>query len=230
LASITKLNIEFLNALENGRWDLLPGSVYLKPFTKTCAEALDLDTKELYSIINGVRGEEKPFVPTALEPSAGKRKIDYKLPIVATAVLIIIAVISVILKSDRFNSETVRKSAATAVKSPKKTDEIKWEKPWQRPPANYGFYNSQRLRLEASGSVWACIIADGDTVFAGTLRPGASRTFIAEEKFKITLNRNDHAKGYLNGSILPAIGTGPERLRNYLIEPVRKETTSKNEG
>jgi cytoskeletal protein RodZ len=59
LSALTKINPAFIDALETGRWDLLPGRVYLKPFVKICGEALNLDVSELYGNIDGLTPEDK---------------------------------------------------------------------------------------------------------------------------------------------------------------------------
>jgi cytoskeletal protein RodZ len=47
LQARTKIRKRYLMALEDGDWDLLPGSVYARGFVKTYAEALGLDGKQL---------------------------------------------------------------------------------------------------------------------------------------------------------------------------------------
>lgn len=217
LATITKLNQQFIEALESGRRDLLPGQVYLKPFTKICAEALDLDLKELYRIIDG-ESEEKTDdgIPSAAFAKPEK-SFDYRLPLVIIIGLVIIGLIylTVGFRQDRFPDMSDTEVIPAGSYQPRR--EIKWSRPWERPAAWEGLGLNQRLRIETSDLVWINIIADGDTAFMGFLNPGTGKTFTAREIFALSLGRNDCVTGYFNGEKVPIIGSSLRGLFNYRL-------------
>lgn len=65
----------YLTALEEERWELLPGEAYTKGFLRTYAEFLDLNS-DLYVDEYDARvaaHEEEPFVPDSLAPRARHR-------------------------------------------------------------------------------------------------------------------------------------------------------------
>ena len=213
LAAITRLNEQFIEALESGRRDLLPGQVYLKPFTKICAEALDLDLKELYRIIDGEEKTDDEIPATALSQS--KKGLDYRIPLVIIVGLIIIGLIYLTVRSRDERFPDIGDTDVTPAESHQPRREVKWSRPWERPAAWESAGHNQRLRIEASELVWMSVIADGDTVYAGFLNPGAGKTFTAREEFALSLGRNDCVIGYLNGEKVAEIGSSVRGLFNY---------------
>ena len=226
LSAITKINHAFIEALENGRWDLLPGRIYLKTFTKICAEPLDLDVNQLNSMIDGISGDKpkeespiiaegpKKLVTNNLPPS--KKKTDYKLPIIAVIVLLLIAVASIYVKTRILRPPVTKMEAASSLPF-SNAGPPKWERPWERPAADIAFSNVERLRLEPSAHIWVRVIADGDTVFTGIMQPDSAQTFTAENGFIVSVGKNDKISAYLNGKKVPALGASRGPLRNYPI-------------
>jgi transcriptional regulator with XRE-family HTH domain len=222
MAALTKINASFITALENGRWDLLPGRVYLKPFTKTCAEALGLDPQKMYEKIDGITPEEKKnYVAPASDPTpiaARAKKIDYKLPVVLGSMLIVIVLILITVKTRGFHMLETPKVEVIPAKPFWRREPPKWNKPWERPPLNPEVLTGQRLRLEAKDDIWALVIADQDTVFNGDMPGQTGKTFIADSTFHLSLSRNDKAEAFFNGLKVPAVGVGSKKLYNFLIE------------
>ena len=214
LAVITRLNKRFIEALETGRRDQLPGQVYLKPFTKTCGEALDLDVKALYRIIDGESGgAEKVQKPIELPES--RKRLDYRLPVVliiAAAVCVIIYfAVSMRGKISR-KAETVDVVPAGAVSVRK---EINWSRPWERP----SFYGSrkiwQNLVLMATDSIRISVFSGRDTLYNGILAKGERKVFSSDKELVLSLSRNDCVTGFINGLKDPVIGSGKGKLENY---------------
>ena len=107
-----------------------------------------------------------------------------------------------------------------------KREAPKWSKPWERPPLNPEVLTGQRLRLEAKSDLWAMVIADLDTVFAGDILANTGRTFMADSVFHLSLSRNDKAEAFLNGLKVHAVGVGSKKLYNLLIAPLKDDTTA----
>jgi transcriptional regulator with XRE-family HTH domain len=233
LSAITKISPAFLNAMEDGRWDLLPGRVYLKPFTKLCAEALDLNVKELYEKIDGGLPEDRrkyelpPSDPTPVAPPP--KRVDYKLPIVAISVLIVILLISFAVKTRQFGVGGSQRDVIVPAGAQVKKEEIKWDRPWER-PSSVRYSQNQRLRLETTDEVWVCVVADQDTIFQGIMPPNSGKTFIADSGFRLSLGRNDCVTAYLNGAKVKGVGISPRTLGNFQITPIKEETNSPDEA
>ena len=73
------IRTRYLTALEEERWELLPGEAYTKGFLRTYAEFLDLNS-DLYVDEYDERvaaHEEQPFVPDSLAPG-GRRRLLFR--------------------------------------------------------------------------------------------------------------------------------------------------------
>lgn len=221
LSALTKINPSFIDALESGRWDLLPGRVYLKPFVKICGEALNLDVRELYDKIDGLTPEDKKKYdvpisdPAPLAPVA--QRVDYKIPIVAISVLTIILLISFVVKT-RQKSAGTRGDFVLPARTLFKRGAIKWERPWERPSPYFQDNLSQRLRLETTCEISALVIADQDTLFKGVILSQSGKTFYADSTFRLSLSRNDCVIAFLNGVKVEGIGISSKKLNNFVIQ------------
>ena len=71
-----RIRDRYLNALEEERWELLPGEAYVKGFLRTYAEFLGLDGTlyiDEYNAQAAATDEEPPIVPESLAPGAARR-------------------------------------------------------------------------------------------------------------------------------------------------------------
>ena len=218
LSTITKINQEFIQALEDGRWDLRPGQVYLKPFTKLCAEALGLDYKELVSMIDGV-APPKEIKPNeiALPEKSPRKKLNYKIPLMLIGALILLALAIILVNSRRraatkIDNKTIVPASELSIKR-----EIFWQKDWERPPDNRLYVNRNRLRIENTEKVWVCVVTEGDTLYKNNLSSGQGLTLTSRSDFIISLNRNDCLTAYFNGRKIIGIGSESKPLSNFRI-------------
>jgi hypothetical protein len=217
LATITRLNKKFIEALEEGRRDKLPGQVYLKPFTKTCAEVLDLDLKDLYKIINGEIGDDEQNGRRLEFPEEKKKRFDYKLPVVLLIAVTIVGIIYVtIITREKIPVDTTPQviipAGTTMVRG-----EIKWSRPWER-PAHYRMGPlKQNLILLTTDSVVVFVMSSGDTLFNGILIADQRRMFSSEDEFTLSLSRNDCVTAIVNGQKDTLIGSSGGKLENYTI-------------
>jgi transcriptional regulator with XRE-family HTH domain len=228
VAAVTKLNSQFIEALEEGRWDLLPGRVYLKSFAKVYAEALGIDVKEVYEKIDGQTAGEKAAINVTAPPGTmpDEKKVDYKLPVVLAAVVLVIIVIIMVVRSRKEEIPQQESETFVPARTLFRRTEKKWERPWERPVSNPMFSDRNRFTLETFESeVWACVVADEDTVFKSTIPPNSGESFAADSAFKISLSRNDKVAGYLNGLKVAAIGGSSKKIYNLLIRVSSGDST-----
>ncbi len=215
LAAATRINGAFIKALEAGRRDQLPGEVYLKPFTKACAEALELDVKELYRLIDG-QTDAQVDDGQAKAPS-GKAKIDYRIIAVVVTALIIIGIIYLTVSSQ----ENRRPDSEISIIVPAENKSVnllkKRQRPWERPSAIEMTRYSGNLLLVVSDMVNACILADGDTVFNSYMAAGEIKKFRAADSFLLTLDKNDCIQAFYNGRKIDQIGAGNKGLIGFQV-------------
>lgn len=94
LAALTRVQADYLKALEEDRYEIFPAQAYAVGFIRNCARALDLDEKELlrrYHAEAGVKGEEEDQLwgDEPEEPTAKRR--GWVLPVAAGILLALIA-------------------------------------------------------------------------------------------------------------------------------------------
>jgi len=219
VAAITRLNTQFIEALEEGRWDKLPGQMYLRPFTKTYAEALGLDLKEVYRIIDG---EEMEKTQVYSQP-IGKPGHDYRLPLVIMTGVVIIALIYVSVVYQKGREPGSDKLEIVRANFDASKRDVMWNRAWQKPAEWKTLYpRSNRLRLEATDQVWASVIAGSDTLFAGFIDGGRGLTFFSDTGFILNIGRNDCISGYLDGEQIPSIGVSTRGLYNFHLDSKAK--------
>lgn len=217
LATVTRLNKKFIIALEEGRRDKLPGQVYLKPFTKTCAEALDLDIKELYKLINGEEGDNDKEGRRLEFSNEKKKRFDYKLPVVLLIAAAIVGIIYITIKTREKIPTSIKPANIIPAETTLIRGEKKWSRPWERP----AFYSiggpKQNLVLLATDSVHVFVQSDGDTLFNDFLTGGHRKVFSSENGFLLSLSRNDCVTAIFNGQKDSSIGSGGGKLENYFV-------------
>ena len=86
----TRIRTKYLRALEDERWDVLPGTAYVKGFLRTYADFLGLDGAQFVEEFNERIAPEEPFEPAALVRVRRRRRLlDARLlviPLLAVAI------------------------------------------------------------------------------------------------------------------------------------------------
>jgi hypothetical protein len=184
---------------------------------KKFIEALDLDLKELYKIINGEIGDDEQNGRRLEFPEDKKKRFDYKLPIVLLIAAVIVGIIYVtIITREKIPPDTkplvIIPAGTTMVRG-----EIKWSRPWER-PAHYRMGPlKQNLILLTTDSVEAFVMSGGDTLFNGVLIDDQRKMFASEDEFTLSLSRNDCVTAIVNGQKDTLIGSSGGKLENYTI-------------
>lgn len=73
----TKIRIKHLKAIEEEKWDLLPGIAYIKGFLKRYADAVDLDGEKLLTLFRREFNTEQKVkvIPEGVDNEEGENKI-----------------------------------------------------------------------------------------------------------------------------------------------------------
>src|ERR671937_57093 len=85
----THIRAKYLQALEAERWDVLPGTAYVKGFLRTYADFLGLDGPRFVEEFNERFAPPEQFEPPTLVRVRRRRRLDAKLlviPLLAVAV------------------------------------------------------------------------------------------------------------------------------------------------
>src|SRR5258706_11720219 len=94
VAAKTKIGTRFLDAIEKGEFERLPGGIFSRGFVRTYAESLGLDAGEVMSSFDRLSNYRAPgaFEETPISSQQPKQSTNRLFPI-AVAVLIIIVVV-----------------------------------------------------------------------------------------------------------------------------------------
>lgn len=235
IARKTRINIKYLEALEQGAFDVLP-QTYIRAFIKSYAEAVGISPDRLlysYDVIvtqkySGAEPAEdetirSPLVPTKEKESVIEREKNIRLLLIIAGFAVVTAVL-IFVFVDTFRSTLT----PTIVPETPFMEIVKEQDSVQLPPAVADTVvierpvvpaapDSLRLRVIALDSVWITIIRDTLPPRSGYMRKGRYRTYYAEKEFRISLSDAGSVRLLLNGKETEPLGQSGERIRNKRI-------------
>lgn len=215
LEEATKIRAKYLEALEKENFGVLPGHVYAKAFLRTYAKFLELDTEQIMSEFGQmnheapapeIETEDHDPVPTA----TGSKKWRYAAASFAIiALLAFNALYNIGDKPEDNRPEppnTAQQPPTNNVPNPpdpaNPTDNTPPEAP--QPPQQV---EGVRVVLKVTdGQSWMQIVADGQTVFSGTVNPGETKDFQADEKIYMHVGNAGAVEVNVNGKDLGRLG------------------------
>jgi cytoskeletal protein RodZ len=186
IAKRLKINIQYIKAIEEDDYSLLPAEVFTKAYLRIYAEALELESEYILSLY---KGESEAFI--AEEPvSSGKKSIFTYRPVLIIAVLVFI-VLSVIL----FTNHKEQKSVKGFVNKIQKPETVEEKKP-----------GILTLKITAIELTWISVSMDDAKPKEWLLRSGGTVTVTAMEKFVIKIGNAGGTRLTLNDDDLGELG------------------------
>lgn len=235
IAKKTRINIKYLEAIEQGAFDVLP-QTYVRAFLKSYAETIGIpvaDTLHRYDIMVasryfGASGQPANQKTNAVEASPETQATIKKEKTTRHAVMVIgfiaVAALFALYLYDSFDSPMYNdKVSETPFQEVVKDQETK-----NIPAVDSSFTvetpaptvpepDSLVLRLVAADSVWLTIFRDSLPPRSGYLSKGRYRTYIAKKEFRLSFSDASALKLFLNGIELRPFGEKGERVRNVKI-------------
>lgn len=100
LAKRTRIRAEFIDALEEDRYEIFPARTYVVGFLRACARALSIDEQELLRRFRADRGESVPEEDSLwLDESAPEEERSNRLlPLILVLVVVAAAVVIYFLR------------------------------------------------------------------------------------------------------------------------------------
>ena len=209
VANATRISTRNLDALENERWDQLPGGVFNRGFIRSISRYLGLDEEVLVSEYVIATNDQPQLAVWA--DKAGARKPS-RLPMVIGAigaVLVLLAAFFVwrdwpLLRNAVMGSTSANEQAPTAQPpAASAPPAATTSTPSAAPIADT---EPLRLKVDAAKPTTLKIVADGETQFDGRVEARSSRTFTAKDKFEVTANDSFAVLLELNGQAVAPIG------------------------
>jgi cytoskeleton protein RodZ len=241
IAAATRIKTSFLEALENGRWQELPGGAFNRGFIRATSRFLGLDEEGMiaeYAIETGAIPQNKAAVPSGAMPR------DYRPAIIAACATLLLIVVGAWF-GHREYARHKQKRAATALavvaNSPTPTTAEAANPPSATPSGSIAAAPSDnpnnpqpaakdsstaapvpiatrptspeklQLKVEASKRTDVKIVGDGKTLFKGHLRSDAPKLFEAREGFEVSAADVNRVQLELNGKNIPFTETNGHR-------------------
>jgi cytoskeleton protein RodZ len=209
----TKIRAKYLRALEEERFEVLPGETYVKGFLRTYSEYLGLDGQLYVDEFNSrfTREEEPLAPPRPTKQPARSRAVESNFVIVALAGIIAVTILVVV--AWKFGSASPEPSTGIppAVNTPTgSTGTSTQQEPVTRTPASK---KKTRLVLYADGGdCWLRVrskSATGKLRYEGTLQAGQTQRFVDDKRIWLQLGAPAYLQGTVNGERIRNMPKGP---------------------
>lgn len=217
IADGTKISVRFLQALEEGRIDILPGGLFPRAFVKQYATFLGLDADKLMTDYTSAHGEPPPERRPTMP-------VENRRPLVTPgqALLAFAALVVVVLALRRTGGEPDRRPRADATAPPVvaapavlPTDRV-YPSPTALPAAASP-RDGLVLSLTAQQECWVEVRADGETVINRVLAEGETQTLEARGEIVLSVGNAGGLRVRVNDRPALPLGRSGEVRKNIVI-------------
>lgn len=234
IADSTKINLRFLRALEEDRFDLLPEKFFTRGIIRTYAKYLGLDeqsvlntyleSQKIQETQEAADEDKKPEVTKTLELPAKEKKISL---LFALMVLIILALIIVMYFVFR-KGENPPPAPSQTQSLPQKTQEKPATLPSVAQEEPIIKQEELNIEIQVNQETWLEIFADQEMLDSGIKAPGERFQFKARQEFLIhignaggityTLNGQEGIKFGESGSVRRNIQITLDNYQDFLVK------------
>ncbi len=230
ISASTRINMKFLEALEEGNFAVLP-QTYVRAFIREYAEAVGYDPREAmkkYDILRqpkqSDRAEAAAGLPSKQAPPSHENRIMgfARQNALFIGVIVVVAVFIIYLTRPVGDTTAVQEIAETPF------DKVVQENQAAVPPqqleaiplptvSRLVTVDSLKLDMVTSDSVWMIVTVDGGATHEYLFPPNRRGSWKAKEKFSLTMGNAGGAVFSLNGHEIGALGKRGAVVRNVLI-------------
>lgn len=203
----TKIRLRYLDALEKGDYDQIPGRVYALGFVRNYARFLGLDAQALIKQFKEEYPPEEDNYQTEESSLASTGLTTRK-----RARWLLVPVVIALLWGFNWLYNHLRPSLKQppppppvmepAPENPAPQQPATQPPPVTPPPRAEGV----EVQFKASGNCWVGVTIDGKNDFNGTLKSGEDRVFQGKEKITVTLGSAGAVAITVNGQVQPSLG------------------------
>lgn len=207
----TKIRAKYLRALEEERFEVLPGETYVKGFLRTYAEYLGLDGQLYVDEFNSrFTREEEPLAPPRPRRQTRSRAVESNFVVVALAGIIAVTILVVV--AWKFGSSGTE-TPPTLPNALPTTTSASDTTPAASSGSNAGASKRTKLVLSAiGGDCWLQVrsrSATGKLLYEGTLQAGQTQRFADNKRLWLQLGSPGYLHATLNGSPVKNLPSGP---------------------
>lgn len=224
IARTLKLNIEYLRAIENEKYEVIPAEIYTKAYLRFYAQDLGLDGDQILDLYR-----KQINVPSIQKPMAQDKKngLSFKPSLIIITVLLIAAMIFFIERSRETSIETARETTEPDVPEVKTTitrdemqdviepevseekqenmvSEPEVSKEQEAPAAQQN--GTLSLTIAATDTTWISVGIDSAGPKEWLLKNGERISLTASEKFVIKIGNAGGTRMIFNGQDLGSLG------------------------
>ncbi|HEU4449607.1 MAG TPA: RodZ domain-containing protein [Gaiellaceae bacterium] len=198
----TKIRGKYIRALEEERFEVLPGETYVKGFLRTYADYLGLDGQLYVDEFNSrFTTEEEVMAAPATVRRRRRRPVESNLVVVALAGIVAVTVLLVVGLAGIGDGEPEQRPLVDT--TPETTTQEGETQPTTTRARRDGPAKRVRLVLTAvRGDCWMQVRAGGVTgrlVWEGTLEEGQSQRFVKHRRVWLELGAPGNVAAKLNG-------------------------------
>ncbi len=211
--TLTRIRATYLKALEDEQFDRLPASVYRRGFLRTYAVALGLDPDELtedYPAAFDTPTQPPVFSSLPAEipihpatPPSRARRIAITVGAVALLIIAILGFIG-LQQMRQFAQPVPPKSPPAVVAEP--TSPVPPAAPPAAPLSPSALpgvpEGGVEVMVQASGTSWLLVLADGEQVFQGLINEGDVKVWRARERLTVRVGNTAAISLRVNGQVV----------------------------
>lgn len=230
VSAATRISTRFLEAIESDRWESLPGGVFNRGFIRSVARYLGLDED---SMVAEYALETRGRVETGVVPDPPMEMPRNWKPAIVAAIALVVILAGVSFAYARYGGKIAARlhgkpAVATAPADSATSGDAargandgggaaavgngseKNSKPGDGAAATAGAAASAteplELVLQTSKLIDVTIVADGSTIFSGSIDAGDKRVFEARDAFEVSSSDSSAIVLELNGRRVGAFG------------------------
>jgi len=209
IARITKINLNYLIALEEDRLAILPGEFFIKGTIRAYAKCIGLDENQALNLYLQAGRHQTP----AVRPPKKRRTTDItparwkKLLLIIFLPLLVAAVLILTRPWDQSSAPKRKPGAFSGPARPLTAQKSSLEAGLLPQPPPAAEAKNLSLQLSFQEEVWVRVMADGRLLEEGLLQPGEQRTFTALDKFEMRLGKPGVVVLSINGRKAKPLGS-----------------------
>lgn len=224
VAHVTRINLRYLEAIENDEFSKLPGQTFLKGFLRSYARFLCIDEKELISKVRDKKWTEthasnnhetEKNIENTKTPTLKSKYIRIILPL--SAVVIVLMVIIMLFGGNKDTSKIQNSKEVKEVIVLPGPVEVQQNKIVQPPPVHVEQAEPLLLKLSAKELTWIQAKLNDSEKKEVLLKPGESVLWKGEDKITMTLGNAGGVEAEINGKSLEPFGKRGEVVRDIVI-------------
>ena len=219
---ITKIRVRYIKALEEEKYEILPGTTYVKGYLRTYAKQLGLNSDEIMALYNASAAPEP--IPVLESPDIlVKVRPRWVRPAILGSMAFLAIVLVIVIASNQPKSKLADSTyAPAALPSAPQADKNTPAPiaPVVPNPANVAANPQEGLtaQLVFTQDCWIEVRVDGQPPFQGLFHAGATKELKGTSKIELVRIGNAAGlSGTLNGKTLPSFGDGAKVINNVVL-------------